>query len=249
MVAALHFANVPADGHTLMIHTDSVLVYHYFNKQAPEGEKQFIPIAILSNAPNVCFTNPENRVRSLSEFVARSKAAGGKFNVASFAPSLAMLKLQHIVDLVGMQASVIASYNSDADKQRAVMGNDAQFTCVFPTAGIADLAKTEKIVMLATTSRQRMAMFPEVPTLRGLGYDFEWEQWFGILAPAGTPAPLVARLKRDFGEVMKIPEVMTMVRRSGFEPETRSPDETAAVIMEDLKLNKELIRKYGVKPQ
>ncbi len=248
LVAALTLARAEPDGYTMMLHTDSLYVYNNFNKTAPDAEKQFIPVTVVANQVNACIAHPSTGIKSMAEFVALTKANPGKLNIASFTSSLSELMMRRLVSVTGMQATIIPSYNTTANQVRAVLSNETQFSCVSP-AGIVEQVKAGQLVPLATTGRERSSVLPDTPTMRSLGYDYLWEQWYAIFVPVGTPRDIIAKLKQDFSEATRTPGVSAQLRKAGYDPETRAPDETVAGINEAVKIYKALAKEHGVKPQ
>ena len=247
LLAAEVATRAPADGYTLLLHADAVMAYAFTLKTRFDAEKELIPIANVANSRQICITPADSGLRSWTSFVAFSKVNPGRLNAAFYPNSVHHMQMYRMMKLAGLEVTFVP-YNGQPQAMRAILSGEIQFACVTPT-GVAELAKGGKIVPLAVTSTDRARALPETPTLRESGFDFEWYQWFGFFATAGTPAPVVARITADIGAVARIASIQEKIREAGFDPETRTPKESAAMIRASALLYKKAAQDAGVQPQ
>jgi tripartite-type tricarboxylate transporter receptor subunit TctC len=210
--------------------------------------KDFDPITIAATTPNVLMVNPSVPAQSVKELVEMIRA--GKYNNyamgGSGTPSHLsgeLFKLALKLDLTAIPfsgggpavASVIAGHTP------------LSFSALAPAAAAI---KAGQLKALAVTSKTRSTVLPDVPTLAEAGFpDQENDTPQGILAPAGTPRPIIDLLYREIGRIMASPEVRARMLAIGFEPVGDTPDEFAARIRTDIPRWGKIIRAAGIKPE
>ena len=240
-------ARSPADGYTIMVAPLAGLAGNVFRKMAFDPLKDLTPVALLAWSPQVCVTQPESGLKTWAALVADAKANPGKLTFVTYPGTTNHLYMLRLLKMTGMDARLIP-YNSQTAGIQAVMSNQVTAFCS-TTTGVPQLIQGGKLVGLAMTSRDRNPAFPDVPTLRSLGLDFEWLSLMTMFAPAGTPANIVAKLQSDVAEILPQPDIQARVRATGLDPELRSPRETAQVITQSLHQIVEFAREAGVKPE
>ncbi len=130
-----------------------------------------------------------------------------------------------------------------------LLGGQVNLSFVVAGNGIKQ-AKAGKLVALAVTSPTRNAVAPDVPTFAESGYpEFALVDWYAILAPAGTPAPVVARLSREIGKIMHDPAVVERVAAAGLDAATGTPAELEALVKRDIERYRRMIVLTGAKPE
>jgi len=241
----------PADGYTMILGHVGVLAVNpaLFGKALPyDPVKDFIPVTLVATVPNVIAVNPDLSVTTLAELVRKAKAEPGKLNYGSAgngsAGHLAMeyFKQQAKVDIVHVP------YKGTGPMLTDLMGGQTQLTFngVPPIIG---QIKGGKLRPIAVGSSKRVPSLPDVPTIAESGYPgFETSQWYGILLPAGTPAPIVERLHREIVAALAKPETTRRIVEDGGVAVGNSPAEFAALIAREEKRWGEVVRNAGVKP-
>lgn len=247
LVGAEAAARAQPDGHTLFMTTDSTMTQSIFRQTQFDAERDLIPVAIVASTAQVCYVNSQLGVKSWPQLVAHVKANPGKLNYVEYPSTTNELYHRRLWQLTGMNI-VAVPFNGQAAGVQAVLGNTVQLFCGTPS-GLPALEKAGKIVVLAVTGREPNPVFPGAPTLRSLGLDYEWTLWFGLMAPAGLPPAILAKIQTDIAEIQRSPEVQATIGKIGLDPETRGPKETAAVITATGRQFKELARSFGIKPQ
>jgi tripartite-type tricarboxylate transporter receptor subunit TctC len=130
-----------------------------------------------------------------------------------------------------------------------LLGGQVNLSLIVAGNGIKH-ARAGKLIALAVTSPTRNALAPEVPTFAESGYpEFSLLNWYAIMAPAGTPAPAVARLSREIGKVMQDPAVAERVAAVGLDPVTGTPAELEALVRRDIERYRRIITLTGAKPE
>ncbi len=247
MVGAEAAARAKPDGYTLLMTSDQTMTQALFRKIQWDPERDLVPIAIVATTAMVCFTNPALGPKTWQELVAMAKANPGKLNYVDYPQTTNSLHLMRLFKTAGVRITPVP-FNGTIPGMQAVMTNSVQMFCSTPS-GIVEQAKAGKLVVLATTGREANPAFPGSRSLRGLGVDFEWTLWFGMMAPAGTPPAIIAKIQADAGEILALPDVQAGIRKFGLEPETRPPSETAVAMSAGARQFRELAREFNIVPE
>lgn len=237
-------AHAKPDGYTLGFVNDSFAVVPFQNKVTFDSYKDFTPITRITAATQVFVVNPDSsKVNTLREFIALAKANPGKFNFGSggqgTAPYLAMAQFAKSTDL----DMVSISYDGVPASLIALLRGDIH--ALFGTEGtVAAQLKEGKIKALAVGENRRAANFPDIPTVAeaaGLP-DFDEGIWYGLLAPAATPADIVTKIADDTRAVLENPEVQKTLAGQGFRTAPMTPAEFRAFTDGKLRKMQELVR-------
>jgi tripartite-type tricarboxylate transporter receptor subunit TctC len=228
-------AKAAPDGHTLMIVVASYsMIPAVYPKLAFDPVKSFAPVALLTTSGLALVVHPQLPVKSVREFVQLAKRRPGELYYASpgngSAQHLAMelFKLETGTNIVHVPHKGLSAALTD------VVGGHVQaiistFQTVHPhvTGG--------RLRMLAATSAERSPAFPDVPTLKEQGLpQLELETWSGVLAPARTPAPVIAKLNSDINTLLQQPEIREQLVRQGMNPAGGPPDRFGGLIKSEL---------------
>jgi tripartite-type tricarboxylate transporter receptor subunit TctC len=228
-------ARAAPDGHTLVLASVPLVANYSLYKEMPYQQSDFAPVIMLTNAPSVFVVNPTLPVKTIADMVAYIKARPGEVNYASYglgsSPHLATLQF---AALIGANL-VHIPYKGGAPSAVAVMAGEVQM--VFSTAlSVGGGIEGGKLRPLGVASRERMRMLPAVPTFIESGIPFTNGAWFGLLAPAGTPEPIVRRLYDVTRDVMERPEVRDTIENSGAELFLMGPEEFGRYLGEETRM-------------
>src|SRR6266581_759321 len=196
-------AKAPADGYTILMGLSSISIFPVadrINGKTPSYElKDLAPIALVTADPTILVVRADGPYKSLKDFVDAAKANPGKINYSSsgvygtlhvsmeiFA-NAANIKLFHV------------PYQGGGPAVTALLGGQVEALASGPAAAIGQV-KGGKMRALASWSTERLALLPEIPTFKELGYDAEFYIWTGVFAPAATPLPIVSRLRNAVRE-------------------------------------------------
>jgi tripartite-type tricarboxylate transporter receptor subunit TctC len=241
-IGAEQVAKAPADGYTLLMGTVGT---HGINKSlyaklAFDPQKDFAPITLVAGVPNVMVMNTERArqlgINSVPDFIqyARNQSAG--FNMASSGNGTSIhLAGELFKSMTGVSMTHIPYTGSAPALLGLVSGQvDVMFDNL-PSA--MALIKAGKLKAFAVTSSQRSAAMPELPTLEEAGQlkGFEASSWFGLLAPAGTPADVVGRLQQETAKALNSPEIKEKLLAQGAIPSGNTPQQFAALIDAEIK--------------
>jgi tripartite-type tricarboxylate transporter receptor subunit TctC len=250
-IGAEAVARAAPDGYTLL--AGSVSTHSFAPVVTPklgyDPISDFEPISLLALVQNVLVVSPALPVASVSELVALAKAQPGRLNYASGGPgSTSHFAVAMFVALAGIQNDTVhVPYKGGAPAMAATMANEAQFY-FGPIAGMVPFIEAGSVKALAVSGDARSPSLPNVSTMAEAGQPkYKAVGWFGLMAPAGTPAGIVATLNRAVAEAAKSPEVITGLRVQGIEPASNTPQQFAAFIREQLELHRKLVADVDLK--
>ena len=219
-VGAQDVMKAPADGYTLMLANTGVMVINpaLYNKLPYGTLKDFVPVARTAMQPLALLVNPGVPVKDLKEFIQYTRARPGQINYGSAGNG----GISHLVPEMFKTATglfmVHIPYRGSAPAFTDLMAGQVQFMAEsIPQA--ANYHKQGKVKALAVTSKERNAALPDIPTVIEAGVPhFEVVGFYGFLAPAGTPADVVAKLSDAFRQVLQTPEVRSKMVSQGADP-------------------------------
>jgi tripartite-type tricarboxylate transporter receptor subunit TctC len=241
-------AKADPDGYTLLTWNDSLLINPWLFKEVPfDPKKDFTPISLSMYSPNVLAAHPSAGIKTFDEFLKAARAAPGKLNYGSpgnGSPghlSAEILKQLAKIDVVHVPYRGAGPAIIDLVAGQIPLG-------MIAIPGAIGHIKSGTLVGLAVTSRERVKAMPTVPTIAEAGVpDYQINAFHGILAPAGTPPAIVAKLERDITEVLKSPAVSQKLIDLGFDPVAGSGAALAAIIDRDLPVWRDVVQKSGAK--
>lgn len=235
-IAAEYVAKAPADGHTLFFGTTGTMAINpsLYSKLRYDPLKDFAPVSLMATTMNVLVVNPQVPARHLGELVKLAKGKPGDITYGSAGNgSSNHLSGELFRSSAGIQISHVP-YKGSAPALIDLLGG--RITMMFDTiAQQTQNIAAGKVRALAVTGPKRSPLLPDVPTAQEAGLkDFDVTIWFGVLAPAGTPAPVIDRLNREIVAVMSTDEMKKRMQADGAEAKPNSPAEFAALIRSDL---------------
>ncbi len=247
-VATAEVARAAPDGHTLVMSYNGPLAFAPLLQKLPyDVARDLAPVVLTSSQPNVLVVNAQLPVRSVQELVGWSKANPGRLSYASVGNgSSSHLTMELLKSLAGLDA-VHVPFNGSPPAVTATVQGETQlmFAVMQP---LAAQIQAGKLRALAVTSARRFALLPELPTIAEAGYPgFEALAWNGLLVPAATPAPVIARLNVEVNAVLREPDVAARMRDAGFDLVGGSPEQFAKVIAGESARWGPVIRQIGLR--
>jgi tripartite-type tricarboxylate transporter receptor subunit TctC len=221
-----------------------------FSKLPFDPIKDFAPITQMVRVPNVLVMNTDTAKRlniaSLKDFLAYAKANPGKLNYSSGGNGSAGHLGGEIFKQRAGFFAVHIPYNGGAPSQLALMSGLVDYSLDnLPTA--AANIRAGKLVPLAVTTTQRSALLPDVPPIADVLPGFEIDTWWGLIAPAGTPRDVVAKLNTAFVAALNAPETKARFAQLMAEPVPSTPEQFAGLIARELKRYESVVKASGAK--
>lgn len=243
-------ARAPADGYVVgLIDTAFTINPGLFKKLPYDTLKDFAPVTLIATSPLVMVVHPSVPAKSVRELVALAKARPGELSFSSAGNGTAIHLAVELFKSAARVDAIHVPYKGGAPSAAALAGGEVAMT-LSPPATIMPFIKAGKARVLAITGAKRFAGFPEVPTLAEAGVKgADAEPYWGLVAPAGTPVEVVARIHAAYVKHIKSAELRERLIEMAFDPVGNSPDEFAAFIRADIEKWGKVIRATGIQPQ
>jgi tripartite-type tricarboxylate transporter receptor subunit TctC len=242
-------AKAPADGHTLVI-ASLVLASgpSLYRKIRFDPRKDLAPIAQISQSPNLVMVHPSLPVKTLKELVEYARAHPGKLNYASSGVGSPLhLSAELMKSVTKIDVVHVPYKGGGGPAMTGLLGGEVQMIILGPAA--LPQIQAGRVRVLAVLSQERWSVLPEVPTAQEAGVEnLVITGWHGLLAPAGTPRPLVVRLNQEWLKIAGLAETREKMGKAGFEPVTGSPEEFAAFIKAETARWARVIREANIPP-
>jgi len=242
-------ARAPADGHTLLMVTSTISMNSsVFAKLPYDTQRDLVPVTQVISTPFALLVHPSLPARSTAEFVKLAKARPGQLNY----PSSGVGSANHLaIVLFSRVAGIDANhvpYKGTAQGITDLVAGEMQFSFNNPIAGLP-LVRVNKLRLLGTTGRARLAILPDVPVLSEAVPGYEAGNWHAMFAPAGTPRETVVRLQTEVAKALTVPEVRKRFLDLGAELGGASPDEFAVFFRNEIAKWAKTVKAAGIKPE
>jgi tripartite-type tricarboxylate transporter receptor subunit TctC len=243
-------AHAVPDGYTIVLGYIANLAIgpSLYDKMPYDPVKDFATITQVAAASNILVVHPSLPAKDFREFIAYVKANPKKVNFASAGvASVGHLTGELLNELAGMDM-VHIPYKGSGQAISDLVGGHVK-VMISGMASTLPHVKSGKLRALAVTGAKRSAAAPDVPTIAESGFPkFEATSWFGVLAPARTPKPVIARLHADIVKTLQHPDVAQRLGATGFEIVTGTPEQFTAYIKSEIKKWEKVVKASGAKP-
>ncbi|HSI01308.1 MAG TPA: tripartite tricarboxylate transporter substrate binding protein [Reyranella sp.] len=235
-IAMAELARAPADGYTLGVLAQGLLVYNMGLYKSP-GYDPFKDRTVLSinfSVANVLIVHPLNPAKTVADVVEQARAKKGEFTFSSGGVGTSHHMSGVLFEMrSGVKMTHVPYRATPAGIQAVVNGEVAMGMFNMPT--VVGLIRAGKLKALAVTSERRQELFPELPTMIEAGFkDFVVDTWLGFGAPAGLPQPLVTRLNGEFNRITELPEMRKKFVEQGISAwPARTPEEALKFVRQD----------------
>jgi tripartite-type tricarboxylate transporter receptor subunit TctC len=243
--AAAHSA---PDGYTIVLVAPSLAISpSLYSRLNYDPVKDFAPISLVATVPNVMIANPSVEAKNLQEFIALARAKPGEMNFGSGGSGTSNHLAGELFNIVTGARLVHVPYKGVNLAMQDVLSGRVQLVFIGIPAALPHI-KAGRLRALAVVAPQRSAALPEVPTAAEAGLkDFEVTTWYGVLAPAGTPRPIVTRLNAELVKIMHMPDMKERLAGLATDPLTSTPEEFAAYLKQEIAKWGDVVRKANLK--
>jgi tripartite-type tricarboxylate transporter receptor subunit TctC len=251
MLGAEMAAGAPFDGYTLLLADSSFTINSsYYTKQVHyDARKSFVPVALIADTPYLLVVRPSVQATSLKDFIALARSQPGKINVGSAGNGSGSHLTGELFKLkAGVDLNHIPYKGSGPSTADVVAG---QIQATFATApGAVPFVKSGRLRALVVASAKRSATLADVPTFVESGFsDLVVTNWYGTVAPAGTPRPVVQRLYEEVGRALALTDVRERLASAALDPVPQSPDQLRTLINVELARWSQVIRDAHIKTE
>jgi tripartite-type tricarboxylate transporter receptor subunit TctC len=244
-IATGELKRAPADGHTLMLVISSHVTNTFLFPSLSYTLTDFAPVSLIAETPFVLVANTKFAPNNVRELVAAAKSSKIDFGTPG-SGSTQHISMELMNQMAGIDMNHIP-YKGGAPAQQDLLAGQIPLIFATPTQSLPFI-KEHKLKPLAVTSSKRLDLLPDVPTLAESGIPgYEANVWFGIIAPAGTPAPVVAFLNSEISRIIKKPEIQKRLVELGLTPIDGSPVQFQKVIDQEKGKWGEVIKKSNLK--
>ncbi|MBC7780701.1 MAG: tripartite tricarboxylate transporter substrate binding protein [Proteobacteria bacterium] len=246
MVSMEIAAKANPDGHTIYLAQPVVSIAGAINKYSWDVVKAFAPIGLIGASMTLLAANPSFPASTPKEFLALARAKPGTIDygssgyggpnhlAAELFQVMAKVKLNHV------------PYKGAGATLPALIGGEVPVAVLPLLAGLPQL-KAGKIKAIGVSGTKRSGAAPDIPALGEVVPGFNYQSWFGFVAPAGTPRPIIVRLNAELNKILDSPEIREKLSSQGVDIETSTPEQLGQLMAEDVKRLARLIKETGIK--
>jgi tripartite-type tricarboxylate transporter receptor subunit TctC len=244
-------ARAPADGYTLLLALTPELAVNIslFDKLSYDPRRDFAPITLLAEGPYLLVVHPSLKVSTVAELIALAKAKPGEINYATSGNgSGGHMAAELFTSMAGIQMTH-TPYKGGGQALNDVLSGHVQVLFAPPVSTTQHI-KNGRLLALAFTGTKASASLPQVPTLSDAGVPgYDSSVWYGLLAPAGTPKDIVAKLNAAALKVLRHPDFHALLVSNGIDPIGSTPSELSLYITQEITKWSKVIKSAGIKPE
>jgi tripartite-type tricarboxylate transporter receptor subunit TctC len=247
-IAADLTAKAPADGHTLLVATNTgQAIAPHLIKLGFDPIKDLTPVGLIVTVPNVLVVGANVPANNVAELVSLMKAKPNDFKYASSGVG----STQHIAgegfNLAAGVKSIHVPYRGSSQAHLDIIGGNVQIMFDTTSSAMGQI-KAGKFKPLALTTATRSSELPQVPTLAEAGVSgFEMSTWYGMFVTSGTPPEVTQRLQTELAKILKMPDIQTKLKGLGGEPGNITPEQFAQMNRQEFTRFGDLIKKANIK--
>jgi tripartite-type tricarboxylate transporter receptor subunit TctC len=236
------------DGYTLMVNgANFVTTPSLYSKATYDPLRDFEPVALLALAPNVLVVHPSLPAKSVKDLVALARARPGQVNFAGSGSGSTPHLAAELFNTLANVKMVHVPYRGTGPAIVGLMSGEAS-VMFMPTTNAVPLVKAGRLRALAVTTRERVPAMPELPTVAESGLKgYESSQWYGVMAPAGTPANVLGLLNSHIAKIMQAPDMKQRLTGDGLVAVGSTREQFAAHIKTEIAKWAKVIKQSGAK--
>ena len=250
-LGAAQVAKAAPDGYTLLVASTSthVVAPSVYAKLEYDSVKDFAPISLMAVSPYLLVVNPALPAKSVKELVELARKQPGKLNYASAGVGSTTHLAMEMLKAASNTYMLHIPYNGNGPAGTAVMGGQVEILFGSLPA-LLPHAKSGRVRALAVGTLARAPSMPDVPTVAESGYPgFDASLWLAVMAPTGTPQPVIDRLHKEIVTVVQAGDTRELLDKAGAEPLTSTPAELAVLIRDGIAKYAKIIKTAGMKPE
>lgn len=227
--------NAAPNGYTIVMGAAALAInVSLYNKLPFDTVKDLTPVILLTKTPNILVVHPKVPARSVKELIALAKSRPGVLNYASAGSGTTPHMAAELFRSMAGVDIVHVPYKGSGPAVNAMLAGEVDLM-LSPALTVLPHVKSGRLIALGMSGDRRSEAFPEIPTIAESGLPgYEAAQWYGVLAPAGTPPAIVARLNKELDRIIHLPDVKASLESEGSEPVGGSPDAFGAYIKAEI---------------
>ena len=237
------------DGYTLMLTSNGHAIASAINKNIQfDPVKDFAGVSRVAAVPLVAIVPPDFPGKTLKDFIALANEKPGQLNFSSAGVASTSYLSAEILKQDAKINIQHVPYKGAPEATTAVIRNDVQMYMA-PIPATQELSATGKVKAIAINSAKRVPQLPDVPTVAETLPNYKYESWFGVLAPAGTPQPILTKVSEDIAKVLEMHDVREKLLAQGSIPAPTTPAEFDAINKADTERYGKILKDAGISPQ
>jgi len=249
-IAVDHVAKAAPDGYTIVLaNVGALAVNPHILKTPYDPLKDLLPISMAAEFANVLVVQPSLPIKTVADYVDYAKKNPAKLTYASSGIGGAGHLSGELLKSVAKVDIVHVPYKGGGPAMQGFLGGQVDSFFATPISSISQI-RAGKARAVATTGSKRAALMPDVPTIAEAGYQgYEALNWYGFLAPRGTPKDIIDRLNREIVKALAAPQAVAALHKTGTEPKSSTPDEFAQYIKREYDTWGKVVKEAGIKAQ
>ncbi|SHL49278.1 Tripartite-type tricarboxylate transporter, receptor component TctC [Bradyrhizobium lablabi] len=250
VIGTVEAAKSPPDGYTLLMMSNTQTANESLMPQRKyELMRDLAPIAPINYSDLVIVVHPQVPAKTLAEFIALAKSQPGKLNYASSGQGTPYHMAGELFKAMAGIDVVHVPYRNSGEARSGVIGGQVQMMIDAVTTMAPNVAAGQ-VRALATTGKTRSGVLPDVPTASEAGVPgYEATIWLGLMAPTGTPKPVIDKLNAAVNEATKRPDIVKLWKEQGAEPMSMTPEEFDKYLRGDIMKWAEVVKRFPDRPQ
>jgi tripartite-type tricarboxylate transporter receptor subunit TctC len=243
-------AKQPPDGYAIAL-VSPALVYSpsLYKKLGYDPVRDFAPVALVAQIPNVLLVHPSVPARNLKELVQLARAHPGKLNFGSGGLGTGQHLAGETLKVLARVNMVHVPYKGSNQAMLGMMGGEVDMVVIGIPPALPQI-QAGRVRALAVLAAERAPALPNVPSAREAGFPgYEVLSWYGVVAPAGTPREIVNRLNSELVKIMRSPDGRERIAGAGFDTMTSTPEQFAEFIKTELARGVRIIKAAGIEPE
>ena len=242
-------AKAAPDGYTLLLISTAFPTTIAFNRLPPDAMKSFAPVAMLGSGPALLVVPAGSPANSVADLLSALRQKPGELNAAAAGIGSFQHMATELFRLQSKASFVIVQYKGGGPALTDTIGGQVQFN-LGSLVQMVPHVRSGKLKALGVSSAKRVPAMPEVPTIAEAGVPgYEVSNWWGILAPAGTPQPALERLYKEIGAILDSPETRKRFELEGADVVRMKPAEFTAFVAQETEKWTRVVKEAGIKPE
>ena len=237
------------DGYTLIVASPTIVINpSLYRNVSWDPIRDFAPLTLAGTLPNMLMVHPSLPARTVKEFIALARARPGQLSYSTSGVGTSVHLAGELFKVMAGIDIVHVPYKSGAQAMTAVIAGEVPLT--FGSSSALSQVRAGKLIALGMTTPKRWAGLPDVPTIAESGLPgYEVVNWFGVLAPAGTPADITARLSHELIRILKLPDVQERLGRQSIDVSAMSAAQFGAYLRSEMAKWAKVIRVSGARAE
>ncbi len=237
------------DGYTIvLVSTPFAMSPALYANLTWDPVKSLAPITLVGSSPNMLVVHPSVPAKSVAELLQLARAKPGQLNIGSLGSGTTQYLAGEVLKMMGKVDMVQIPYKGSAPAMQDLIAGQVQVMFNAMPSTLPHV-KSGRLRALAITAKERSPLTPDLPTVDETLPGYEITTWFGILAPAGTPAQIVSKLNHEIVAILQLPEIRSRLADMGVDVRGSTPDAFAAYVKTELVKWADIIKATGGKPE